>query len=148
MPRGQIPKPIRLHVLEGTTNITRHRNRLRNEPQPKGDLPAAPDSFTAGQREFWDYGLKHAPAGVLKAPDAPVYRTWCVACDLHRQMAERLQVLEMQDPAYSRTIRILNTQALIILRTSVEMGFSPVSRARIAVGASGKSADAEDEFLS
>lgn len=154
MPVGRKPKPTHLHVIEGTSNTTRHRGRKR-EPKPTGELQDAPDWFTDAQRDVWSYGLRSAPRGLLKAIDLSVFTVWVVACDAHRQAAEQLAKLgpgglltrtatrhgrpdANGNPTtvggsvvQSPLVGIMNRQALIMIKAAAEMGFTPSSRARV-----------------
>ena len=143
MPVGRKPKPTHLHVIEGTFNATKHGKRLKREPKPVGDLTEPPAWFSVGQCEVWAYGLQHAPAGLLKAIDQGTYVAWCVASDTHRLAAEELARLGIWGLTISGArpgsllqnplIEIMNRQALIMLKHASEMGFTPVSRARVSV---------------
>ena len=143
MPAGPKPKPTHLHIVEGTFNTTRHRKRLKTEPKPVGNLSEPPAWFSEGQREVWSYGLKHAPAGLLKAIDQSTYVAWCVACETHRLAAEELAKLGLKGLTtrgssglgviQNPLVGIMNRQALIMLKHASEMGFTPVGRARVSV---------------
>jgi P27 family predicted phage terminase small subunit len=137
MPVGRKPKPIHLHVVEGTFDVSRHGKRLGREPKPVGSLTEPPAWFSGGQREVWAYGLKHAPPGLLKAIDLSTYMAWCVACDIHRQAAEELARMGVEGLTVGKIqnplVGIMNRQASIMLKLASEMGFTPVGRARVTV---------------
>ena len=138
---GRPPKPVHLHVVEGTFRPHRHRKRLKSEPKPVGTLSEPPVWFTDGQREVWAYGLKHVPDGVLRAIDLGNYVAWCVACDIHRLAVEELNRLGVEGltakgsrgAIQNPLIAVMNQQAHVMLKLASEMGFSPVSRARVTV---------------
>ena len=65
------PKPLHLHMVEGTLNVTRHRKRVEREPRPVGDITDPPDWLTASQKATWRYAVRHAPPGLLKKCPAP-----------------------------------------------------------------------------
>ena len=152
MPTGRKPKPTRLHLVEGTFDVSRHRKRLKGEPRPIGDLHDPPAYLSQAQREIWAQQLRDAPAGLLKRLDWSDFLVWVVACDIHRQAAEQLNKLGpqgliictgtkpgpggtqlggtfMQNPL----VGIMNRQALIMMKASEVLGFSPVARARVSV---------------
>ena len=143
MPTGRKPKPTHLHLIEGTFNVTKHGKRLKSEPKPVGDLSEPPAWFNDGQRNVWTYGLKHAPAGLLKAIDLGTYVAWVVACDTHRQVAEELSKMGVEGLTIPGSrpgsliqnplVDLMNRQALIMLKHASEMGFTPVGRARVSV---------------
>lgn len=167
---GQRPKPTKLHLIEGTYNVTAHRKR-KLEPKPRGSLPPPPDWFSALQREIWDFGLGAVPPGMLKTLDFGVYTTWCVALVAHRQAVEQLNKLGPEGLLSRGPTRIgpkgadgnpviveghlqqnpvvnaMNKQALIILRASAELGFSPSSRARVTIDPTADGADLESKYL-
>jgi P27 family predicted phage terminase small subunit len=136
---GRRPKPLHLHVVEGTLRTTRHRKRVNGEPKPVGDLTKPPAWFSPGQREVWANCLRHAPPGLLKAIDWSTVAAFCVACDIHRQAVVQLNALGPQaltgpnEQLARLLIRIASQQAQMMLRLGGEMGFSPVSRARVTV---------------
>ena len=154
MPVGRKPKPTHLHIVEGTFDVSRHRKRLKSEPKPVGNLNEPPVWFNEGQRDVWAHGLQHAPAGLLKAIDLGIYVAWVVACDTHRQAAEQLAKMGYKGllapgakggVVQSPLVGVMNRQALIMLRHASEMGFSPVSRARVTVDPT-KEVNPFDEF--
>ena len=136
---GRKPKSTHLHIVQGTFRPHRHRKRLDGEPKPAGSLSEPPEWFSEGQRAVWAYGLRHAPAGLLRAIDGSIFMAWCVACDIHRQAVEELNKLgpeALVGPSENQArvlVKIVNGQALIMLKLASELGFSPVSRTRVTV---------------
>ena len=151
------PKPTHLHIIEGTTNVTRHRNR-KLEPKPVGRLTSPPDWFGPEQLEVWTYGLRHVPPGLYKQLDLSVYVVWCCAVVAHKLAAQQVAkggvagLLHRvggrpgpmlpdgtQGPPVggsmreSPLVKTMNRQAEIILSASSVLGMSPVARTRIAV---------------
>ena len=141
MPAGRKPKPTHLHLIEGTFDVSRHRKRLKTEPKPVGNLSEPPAWFSEGQRDVWAYGLRHAPAGLLKAIDMSTYVAWVVACDTHRlaaeflakKAAEGLLIRSARGLIQNPMVEVMNRQALIMLKHASEMGFTPSGRTRVAV---------------
>ena len=135
--RGRKPKPTHLKLVEGNAG---KRPLNRAEPQPVGDLYAAPDWLTASQREGWAYAVTNAPYGLLKHLDRSVLAIWVVAEDLHREAAEKIAKFGLLTkspnaglPLQSPYLAILNKQAQIMLKAGAELGFSPSSRTRVQI---------------
>ena len=140
MTAGRPRKPLHLHVVEGTLRPDRHGKRLKGEPRPVGDPGrAAGLPVSEAQREIWTQQLRHSPPGLLKAID------WSTVAALGGRLrrpqaggrdAQRTRPLGpgWADGQKARVlIKIVNQQAGIMLRMSSELGFSPVSRARVSV---------------
>jgi hypothetical protein len=87
--RGKVPKPTHLHVVEGTLNTTRHRKR-KAEPKPVGELSSPPAWMNEGQRERWEYAIRHAPGGLLKKLGESTLTAWAVAAAAHRDLAQNI----------------------------------------------------------
>jgi len=145
--RGRKPKPTHLKLVEGNAG---KRPLNSAEPQPTGDLYAAPEWMTASQREGWAYAIAHAPLGLLKQLDRSVLTIWVVAEDLHRESAEKIARFGLLTkspnaglPLQSPYLAILNKQAQIMLKAAAELGFSPSSRTRVHLD-SGTEASADD----
>jgi P27 family predicted phage terminase small subunit len=147
---GAKPKPTRLKVLAGNPG---KRKLPKNEPQPVAFLKDAPDWFTKGQLEYWDYALASAPPGLLGTMDRDVLVIWVVAAVLHRDavkaLAEEDGMLHttpnglLQQSAH---IPIINKQALLMLRAASELGFTPSSRSKIDLGKTGGKSGEFDKF--
>lgn len=138
--RGGKPIPSYLKIVRGNPG---RRPLNESEPKPVGNLDVPPDWLTAAQKEGWRYVIQHAPVGLLKRLDSALLVIWVVAEDLHRQAAESLAKSRsllargsMRQIVVSPYIAIMNGQALIMLKTASELGFSPVSRTRIHLPAS------------
>lgn len=133
-------KPTHLKRLHGTVKATR-LNRF--EPEPEGDLDAAPPDFLSpGQKDGWRYVMQHAPRSLLKALDRAVLVLWVEAEDRHRTAMMMQAMMDngakmpllakgKDGPIPSPYLRIMNHAALIMLRCCAELGFSPASRPRI-----------------
>ena len=137
--RGRKPKPTALREMEGNPG---KRPLNKREPQPRGELYAAPEWMSATQREGWAYAVTHAPYGLLKQLDRSVLAIWVVAEDLHREAAEKITQYGLLTkspnaglPLQSPYLAILNKQAQIMLKAGAELGFSPSSRTRVQLEA-------------
>lgn len=69
---GRQRKPSALHAIEGTTNVTRHKDRGR-EPKAGGTLGPPPESWKAPGRSLWYELRKQIPAGVATASDRAAF---------------------------------------------------------------------------
>jgi P27 family predicted phage terminase small subunit len=113
----------------------------KREPLPTtGNLKTAPDWFDQDQLSAWNYAVDHAPRGMLKKIDASTLVVWVVAESLHRKAALAIAKFGMvtlspvkKEPMQNPYLAILNRQALILLRASAELGFSPSARSRVSL---------------
>ena len=147
--RGRKPKPTLLKDLHGSNKPRNH-----SEPQIQQELGPAPAYFDSEQRGVWEYALRHAPPGMLRALDAKMLEAWCVASVVHRravqELAEQNRLIAPcpRNPAYSvpsPLIGIINRQTAILARLASELGFSPAARPRIRTdGPAQKATDPED----
>lgn len=153
--RGRKPKPPELTVVTGNPG----RRPPKTAPKAAGALNAPPDWLTTKQKIAWRYAIKHAPLELLRRIDRGVLTAYIVAESMHREASEKVATLGMLvrspvkgDPMQSPYLPIVNRQAEIMMRCSEQLGFTPVSRARLAVpngdtppkdnaGSGGKSAD-------
>jgi len=146
-----------MHKLHGTTNVTRHAERLEGEPIPEGDIQDdAPSWMSESQKEGWRYALSKAPRGVLKAIDRGVLAIWVEAEDRHRRACIEQAKLDETDTlpmltkvggkpdkngklvgfsiVQSPYLGIINRAAQLMLKAASELGFSPASRPRLSKG--------------
>jgi len=135
---GPKPKPTHLKLIRGNPGKRPLNNR---EPKPVGDLKDAPANFNDDLRDIWNYAIEHAPAGLLKKIDSAILEAWCNAQRLHRLASTELRrtgVLirtpNAEIPVQSPWVAILNKQALIMMRATDHLGFSPATRSRIVTG--------------
>jgi P27 family predicted phage terminase small subunit len=138
--RGRRPKPTALRELEGNPG---KRPLNQHEPQPAGELFAAPEWMSESQREGWAWAITNAPHGLLKQLDRSMLAIWVVAEDLHREAAEKIAQYGLLTkspnaglPLQSPYLAILNKQAQIMIKAGAELGFSPASRTRVQVSPS------------
>lgn len=131
---GRKPVPTELAALHGNPR-KRAKSTLVAPEIPL--IAEPPDWLTPAQREGWDYALRNAPAGLLKRIDRGILTAWIVAEDLHRQASEAqaqnsllVKSPKTGTPMQSPYLAIVNRQALIMLRSAAELGFSPTSRPR------------------
>lgn len=98
-----------------------------------------PGWLTARQKGIWREAFGNAPVGLLVEMDAGVLTTWVVACDLYRQACEEAQKLPLvvkspvkEVPMQNPYLAIINKQSEIMTRAAGELGFTPISRTRMA----------------
>jgi hypothetical protein len=148
---GRRPKPTALHKLHGTYHATKHGRDRKGEPQPEGDLYAAPPGLTAAQRVNWRYAIHHSPPHLLKKLDRGVLKIWVISED-RLDTANRMQALLDEDNKLKLLIKgplgllaspyedIIDRAAKRMFRCAQELGFSPASRPRIRTDAAGTAA--------
>jgi P27 family predicted phage terminase small subunit len=139
--RGRKPKPTHLKLVAGNPG---RRELNEDEPIPEGDLDAPPDWLTERQQESWRYAIANAPTGLLKRLDRSVLTAFVIAEDMHRDASQMIAkygaVVKAPGtgvPMQSPYVSILNKQAVIMMRASSEMGFTPSSRSRVKVPGKG-----------
>lgn len=140
---GRKAKPTYLRVLEGNAG---RRPLNTEEPEPAGDLTAPPHWLSDRQKETWRYAIEAAPPGLLKRLDASVFTVWVVACDMHREAAEKVtqygSLIKSPNtgvPMQSPYVSIMNKQGQIMMKAASEMGFTPSSRSKVKISGKPKS---------
>jgi P27 family predicted phage terminase small subunit len=144
---GRKPKPTHLKVVLGNPG----KRRLNaSEPMPLGDLFEPPAHLNDRQRRVWSEAIAAAPGGLLKRLDGSVLLVWVVAADLHAMATTEVEKYgaviaapKTEMPMQSPWVAVMNRQALLMLRASAEMGFTPASRSRINVNG-GQKAEKSD----
>lgn len=126
MPRGRPRKPTKLHVLQGTLNATRHRDRI-GEPESAG-RPVPPQKLGTRERELWVQFIDSA--SWLGFHDGPTAFLWVTL------FAEYEQI-----PSKMNAARISQLRAV-----GGSLGLDPSSRSNLA-GAVPTRVDSFDEFL-
>jgi P27 family predicted phage terminase small subunit len=143
--RGRKPKSTAQHRLSGTYNATRHRRRDQ-EPHAAGtpDELGTPAWFEADHRREWARILHDAPAGVLARIDAAVLEHYvelrvryrlAVLAQREADRGAALPLLTATGIAISQYVHVIDKCVLLMTRLQSEMGFTPSSRARLAVSA-------------
>lgn len=137
--RGRKPSPPHLKLVKGSFNVTRDRDKLAHPVVAEGDLPPAPAHFSPEQREVWDYYVRAAPKDLLRKADLGVLMVMCVAEAMHRQASAFIGRGGVQALIYttpkgvmvpSPLVRVVNSQAAIVIKAAAELGLTPVSRIR------------------
>ena len=134
--RGRRPLPTIIKKTKGTLQKCRTPER---EPTPAGFLGEPPEQLSPGAREQWRHAIACAPPGLLTPLDANTLAAWAVAADLFWRAQEGLAktgILVKSPSGYpmqSPYLPIINKQMQLMSRAAAEMGFTPASRARVAV---------------
>jgi P27 family predicted phage terminase small subunit len=155
MPPGVKPKPLALHVIDGSLKKMGKplRARHENSPQPVLGLRPPPESFSADHLAVWQRLMEDCAYGLLVRSDYDTFVTY-VNLVVARDKALKLyietgcQVLvksndsnnRMLSNPLMRELRRLNEQMRPL---QVEMGLTPMSRSRIQVA---KKPEEEDEL--
>lgn len=151
--QGRKPKPIILHTLHG--DPSKHGKdflrKMANEVEPPPATIEPPEDFSDSETAIWNDAIASAPIGFLRRIDTSVLTAWVVACDLHRRARsmQRSTGLLMQVraadakqgeekapntiPVVNPLIHIINRQAQLMIKAAAELGFTPVSRSRVAL---------------
>jgi P27 family predicted phage terminase small subunit len=155
--RGRRPKPVELHLIEGTFKPSRHRQAAASvNATPVGRLTDPPDWFSPEQMKLWNEAVGFSPNGLLTKRDWSTLANWVVACDLHRQACLQLasgpasglvHTTSNGTMIQSPLVGTINKQAMIMLKAAAELGFTPSSRSRVTVDEDASKADPEAEFF-
>lgn len=133
---GRNKKPTVLKLLQGTNRADRANPA---EPMPHGDLVDPPAYFGKEEREVWDYAMKHAPRGLLKMIDSSHMEVWVNALIAYRLAGTEVKKTGQTISAangttvINPTLSIQQRQAVLLMRSATDMGFTPSSRTRISL---------------
>lgn len=157
MQRGRKPKPVELHLVDGSD---RHlgkvaRQRMARAARPTSPVGAVPAAFNVDQRAVWERLVQDAPDGLLTGVDRDVLVNYVVlvaardkALGLFNETG--CQVLVRAADGHGTVTNPLmrelrrNTEAMRMLQG--ELGFTPSARARVTVVPKGE-ADELQRFL-
>lgn len=129
-------KPTELKMIEGT-----YRKDRDNPLAPKvtGDLISPPNYFSEAQADVWKYAIENAPKGLLKKLDISVLEVWVNAYVTYRESYAKVQEMGQVTvspsgyPIVNPYLSNMNKQAVIMMKASSELGFSPTSRGKVSV---------------
>lgn len=134
---GPPPIPTHLKKLRGNPG---GRPLNKREPIPKGPLIQPPADLPEDAIEHWTYAIACAPRGLLRRLDLRTLAVYSIACAKHAEAARIVKrdgvvfkKRNMKMPHIHPAMRVLDSQASVILRTCAEMGFTPASRSRIMI---------------
>lgn len=133
--RGPKPTPTVIAELHGKPS---HKKRpTAPEPEGVGDIWAPPIWFDDEQREQWHYAVDHAPPGLLTGTDRETLVVWCCACVeyakavLEVRASGQVVTTKAGNVIQNPYLSVMNKQALLMLKSGGEMGFSPSARASL-----------------
>jgi P27 family predicted phage terminase small subunit len=139
--RGRKPLPTIIKKTKGTLQKCRTNKR---EPKPQTLLGDPPAQLTEGAKDAWRLAIACAPQGLLTGLDANILAAWAAAADLFWRAQEGLAKTGLLIkspsgfPVQSPYLAIINKQAQLMSRAAAEMGFTPASRARVALAGEAK----------
>lgn len=112
----------------------------KDEPIAPGRLTTPPDWLTKRQKADWAYAIDNAPLALLRRIDLELLCVFVVAADLHRQASQGIAQFGLLmhaagsgQPIQSPYVSVVSRQALIMVKAAAELGFTPSSRARMAL---------------
>lgn len=148
MPRARTPSALKVATgKKGRVGIN------PREPKPKGAIGRAPAWMSDAQRQIWAETVAEAPAGVLTSVDQRIFTAFVVAAEAHQSaalmVAERGTTIETKQGNVIQApwVGMLNRQALIVIRTASELGFTPASRSKVSVDGDAQEEDPDEQFF-
>lgn len=136
MPRGRPPKPIALHLAQGTARKDRHGDL--SQVQGDGKVPRCPVSLSPDARRYWNSVVRllagrAALNSEMRGPLTLLCQAWGEMAELNRELAKKRKSNDV-DPIY-RTLLSQRRQAQqVFVRLVAEFGMTPVSVARMQIG--------------
>lgn len=136
--RGKRPKPHTLRLISTRPDKLK-RQAAKRAPEPTHDIGDPPAWLSQRQAATWRHVVEHAALGQLKAVDGPVLACFCIASDMHREAAERLEAEGLlTDGRDSGRVKnplttIMSQSAVAMMRAAAELGLTPIARVRLAV---------------
>jgi P27 family predicted phage terminase small subunit len=136
MRTGRPPLPKRLHLLHG--NPSRRKLDDIEEPVTRGPLGPPPGDLDPAARQVWIELEEVMPVGIVASCDAPLVASYCTAVARHREAVIRLR--ETGGSVVNRDgvlvmnpwSRIVDRQAVLIVKFGAELALTPTSRASMA----------------
>lgn len=131
-------KPDAVKAAQGTLQPCRMRQVSISNFELTLDPPVA---LTADARDAWELAVKCAPKGVLVATDATILERWARNYALYRKLAKTVEHdgVECEGATGGRqlspTFNAMMKVQQVLAACERELGFTPVSRARVSAGA-------------
>lgn len=137
---GRRPKPTHLKSVENSRD-RRDPKLAKGEPVPTGLLRGEPppEDFDEAEKAMWTATLDATPHGLLRHLDRQIFRMYveavCIRAEAKRKfkassfLVKTPNGMAVQNPF----LPVINKQSELIAKLSVEMGFTPASRTRIAL---------------
>ena len=125
---------LRLH---NTFRRDRHTPKVKALPSQTA-LKDPPEYLGEAERKRWQFAIDHAPRGLLLAIDRDLLAAWCVQATLHEQAVVAMQgeplVIETESTTKPNPkLAVQHEAARMLLRLEAQLGFSPISRARLRI---------------
>lgn len=132
-----LAQPVSIRAMRADS--VKANRLLKTQTDAGGPLEDPPEWFDAELVREWEYVIRTAPRGLLKAADRGLVTGYVVACNLHRRAAMALEPELLTRatngcPMQSPLIGTVNQQMLMMLRIGAVIGLTPQSRARIDTG--------------
>lgn len=134
--RKLMPRPQKSAEVKAKTGV--HSRPNRAVMQVNGVLPVAPPpGLTKDARAAWEMAVQFSPKGHLTAVDHALLERWCRSYALYRKLQKTVDhdgVLSPDDPGkmLPQFVALMKIQSQM-LAIEKELGFTPVSRARVTV---------------
>ena len=146
-------KPSHLKMIEGSRDRRPWVLQAR-EPAPTTNIEMPPAFLSERQQLIWADALAKMPFGLLKDIDASAFAAWVACYDRFQQANDALQKSAMVirgttgGAMQSPWAKIARQESLLLRSLGSELGFSPVSRTRIALDAPEEDNDPNGYFSS
>src|SRR5262249_27391122 len=129
--------PTSTLILHNTFRRDRHTPKVKALPSQTA-LKDPPGYLGEAERKHWQYAIEHAAQGLLQAIDRDLLAAWCVQAALHEQAAVAMQgeplVIETEATTKPNPkLAVQHKAARMLLRLGSELGFSPITRARLRI---------------
>ena len=153
--RGRKPKPTKLKLITGNPG---RRPLNENEARPTAGPTTAPGHLTAEARVEWRRVAKTLHAiGILTMLDRAALAIYCQAYGRWVRAEQALEAMAVKEPAtqalllktksgnliQNPLVGVANKAMEMMLKAAAEVGLTPSSRSRIAVGSDGPSPASE-----
>ena len=129
-----MPRPSKSDAEKAATGTLQPCRRARQIAVTDATLTTTPPvGLTKDAREAWQLAITCAPRGVLTALDATVLERWARNYATYRKIAKKLDNEDMVltsvtlNPLFNALIKIQQ----VLSACEKELGFTPVSRARV-----------------
>ena len=147
-----MPRPSKSDAEKAATGTLQPCRRARQIAVTDATLTTTPPvGLTKDAREAWQLAITCAPRGVLTALDATVLERWARNYATYRKIANQLDHEDMVltnetgvqlNPLFNALVKIQQ----VLAACEKELGFTPVSRARVKVDTKEEEQDEYDGF--
>ena len=97
--------------------------------------PEPPTGLRQEAKDAWKLAVENTPPGILSVLDLSVLERWCRNYALYRKIAREVEdegvVSELDDTKITAKFNAMVKLQQILLAIEKELGFTPVSRARV-----------------